>query len=518
MRLINLYILLFVFAGITLLSQTTKLDSLFLQLKTENADSSKANIYNKIGKIYWQNKEQRKGISILNNKAIPFSKKSGHGAGLGLSYSVLGNIYKDLMSPDSALYYYGESLKQRKQLNDKSGMAACYYNMATVYRNKTQLDKAIEYDSLAYVLRCETKDSVWMGYSLNNLALSYKLSGNFNKAIEKFLLAAQIMEDIKDNRGIATCLSNIGTIYLLQELYDKALEYQVKGLEYAEKTKIPSFAAGFYNDMGVIYRHTKNHPKAEECYHKALASYLETGNIDGLTTTYNNLGTVMFDLQKWQEALTYFNKALDNGIKSGDLIDISTAYLNIGVSNVKLKNIKAAESNIKMAVEIAEKNRIRYLLVSIYDAATGLYTLKGDYKNALQYHIKLSKAKDSLLNEQKLKQISELQLQFETSKKEKELLRKDAEIIRQTAENKQRKTERNGFIAGFSLMVILVFFVFRSLRLKRQANIEITLQKRIIEEKQKEILDSIRYAKKIQQSLMPTEKYIAKKVSELLKK
>jgi uncharacterized membrane protein len=70
---------------------------------------------------------------------------------------------------------------------------------------------------------------------------------------------------------------------------------------------------------------------------------------------------------------------------------------------------------------------------------------------------------------------------------------------------------------GFMLMLMFAVFVFRAYRQKRKANIEISEQKQIIEEKQKEILDSIHYAKRIQQSLLPSEKYIEKQIRKLRK-
>jgi len=63
------------------------------------------------------------------------------------------------------------------------------------------------------------------------------------------------------------------------------------------------------------------------------------------------------------------------------------------------------------------------------------------------------------------------------------------------------------------LTLVLAFFIYRGYREKREANIAITRQKNIIEQKQKEIVDSIRYAQRIQQSLLPTEKYIEKRLT-----
>src|SRR5688572_9572917 len=68
--------------------------------------------------------------------------------------------------------------------------------------------------------------------------------------------------------------------------------------------------------------------------------------------------------------------------------------------------------------------------------------------------------------------------------------------------------------AVLAMVALFAFFIYRSYLEKRKANAEISFQKKIIEEKQKDILDSIRYARRIQKSLMPTEKYIDKTLNK----
>ena len=65
--------------------------------------------------------------------------------------------------------------------------------------------------------------------------------------------------------------------------------------------------------------------------------------------------------------------------------------------------------------------------------------------------------------------------------------------------------------------IVLGAFIFRAFRQKQKVNLIISKQKELVEEKQREILDSIHYAKRIQQSLLPTEKYIDKNINRLKK-
>jgi len=85
------------------------------------------------------------------------------------------------------------------------------------------------------------------------------------------------------------------------------------------------------------------------------------------------------------------------------------------------------------------------------------------------------------------------------------------------AELKQKENERNYFIVGFGLVLVLALFILRGYKQKQKANEIIATQKHLVDEKQKEILDSIHYAKRIQTALLPSEMYIEKSLQKLNK-
>jgi len=114
-----------------------------------------------------------------------------------------------------------------------------------------------------------------------------------------------------------------------------------------------------------------------------------------------------------------------------------------------------------------------------------------------------------------------MQTKYETDKKDQELKVKDLEIEKQTVESQKKSFQRNAFLIGFALMIILSFFIFRSYRQKQLANIEISKQKEtienqkyIVEEKNKEITDSITYAQRIQQALLAGQTLLNKNLKD----
>ena len=106
--------------------------------------------------------------------------------------------------------------------------------------------------------------------------------------------------------------------------------------------------------------------------------------------------------------------------------------------------------------------------------------------------------------------MAEINTKYETEKKDKLI-----SLQKVSAEKEQ--LIKNVLIFGFAILSILMIFIFRGYLQKRKANKIIAMQKEIVEEKQKEILDSIKYAKRIQTALMRNEKYIDNNLNRLNK-
>jgi hypothetical protein len=126
-----------------------------------------------------------------------------------------------------------------------------------------------------------------------------------------------------------------------------------------------------------------------------------------------------------------------------------------------------------------------------------------------------ARLKDSIFNEETSRQIIEIQTRYETEQKEKEiqLLTKENKI--QDLELNKNKIIIYAAIALAVLLFVLVGAIYARFQTKKKANTVITRQKLILEEKQKEILDSINYAQRIQKALITSEKYIERNIDRL---
>ena len=160
---------------------------------------------------------------------------------------------------------------------------------------------------------------------------------------------------------------------------------------------------------------------------------------------------------------------------------------------------------LKMLKTIGDITRIS----DCYMYLSNCYDIKKDFKQALEFHKMHKVYYDSLFKKESVEQLENLKIAFETEKKEKEnaLLSAQNQLSNDTIQ--QQKTIVYFIITALLLALGLAFFVFKGLKNQRNANVIISNQKHevenknhIIEEKQKEILDSIHYAKRIQSALL----------------
>jgi serine phosphatase RsbU (regulator of sigma subunit) len=242
------------------------------------------------------------------------------------------------------------------------------------------------------------------------------------------------------------------------------------------------------------------------------------GNERSVAINLGNIGNIYTDLGNYPLALESMKKALEISRKIGDKEGIASNTGSIGNIYTLQKNYEQAriafDSCLSISKEIGEKEMIQ----DAYSELSSLDMARGNYKDALEYYKKSILYRDSLINEANTKKTVQTEMNFEFAQKQAaekaEQDKKDA--IAEQDKNKQ-KVIRNSFIAGFALMLALAFFIFRGYRQKQKANEIITRQKEevekqkalveqqkvLVEEKNKDILDSITYAKRLQDAILP---------------
>lgn len=396
----------------------------------------------------------------------------------------------------------------------QTSLAKAYNNLGSIQYAKGDYDKAIEYYFTSLKIKEQIADKNGMAMSLNNIGLVHMEKGDYDKAIDFYLQSLKIREEIGDKKGMASSYNNIGEIHRHRINYDKALEYYLKSLRIREEIGDKRGMAYSYNNIGNIYENKNDYDNAIRYYLKCLQILTEIGDRQGLAQSYNNIGNIYGHKNETAKAIEYFTKGLKIRKEIGDKKGIAQSYGNIGKLYLNEARITEAKAellkSLTMAKELKAKPEIKnaYFLLARSDSALG------NFKSAFEYQKLYSSVKDSIFNEESNKVMSQLQASYESEKKDKEIIAKDAEIQKQQSESKQKSLQRNALVIGLFLSLILILFVLRSLSVNKKKNIIIATQKEIVEEKQKSITDSIKYAKRIQEAILPSEKTVQENLKD----
>ncbi len=325
---------------------------------------------------------------------------------------------------------------------------------------------------------------------LERIGITFKEIKNSDKALIYLLQAEEKSKEVvkpssRFNLTLLTIYKNIGVLYRNKDDFDKAIYYFDKGYDLAETTKNVRYKGIILNSLAILYREKKEYLKAIEAFEELIKLKLEVENSAGVSNSYSNLAAL---------------------------------YLEI-------KNYSKAEKNYQLAYTIAVQSKQKKAILEVCEGFYRFYDKLNKPSLAYPYLKRAFILKDSIYSSSIAEESAKLETIYNTEKKQKEI--EIGKIKNQQLEKdvKSKDRERNIFIGSALLLGLFLILSVRSFLQKKKVNKQfeeknslINKQKLLVEEKQKEVLDSIRYAKKIQQALLTSEGYINKNINRLLKK
>lgn len=370
-------------------------------------------------------------------------------------------------------------------------------------------DSAVYFYTLAITEASEQNNTKYLAASLNAIGMVYYQQGIYEKAVEAYFKAIKIYEEIGDKKNAAACYNNIGLICYEKEEYDKAIAYYMKSLEIFESLSDKKSAAACYNNIGLVYSDQGSYETAIKYFQYSLAIREELGDNKGMSKCYNNIGNVYSSEKKYEKALEYYKKSLVIKEELGDRIGIATVYVNISETNIHMLNYAEAISYAKKSLEIALNSGSLMLQRNNYENLSTVYDSLRDYKSAYIYHKLFKITFDSLFNQESSEKIAEIQGEYNTEKKEREIEKLRNEKESQKLKIRQSRIIVVSVIVG-SLLVLVIALTL--LNLYKQKQLRQKTFSTIIDTEEKE---RRRFAEDIHDGLGPLLSSISLYVNEL---
>jgi len=475
-KIITVLIITFFFSTIGIAQSLPYSDSLEHYLSTTTSIQKKIISLNQLGAYYESVSDYSKSFSSLS-KALELNKNNAFPSELIKTLNYMGYIYWHKSEYDSSLYYHLQALKiaNESNINDEN-LAFTYLMLGNDYYDKGDLSKTSSYYYNCLKLADNLNNISIKIQCHNRLSKLYFKMKDYKQAIEHVLKSLKLNNNEYDIRELGVSYNNLGNLSLAIEETDSALYY----------------------------------------FNQTLINFKNCGDIIGQSIASINLGDtylLLFENNKLTHLLDSSNYYYKKSIHLNSIVDnkFGIIYGLWGVADVAIKKQKfnVALNHYFQALKISKEIGAKSEEAALYYKLHLLHDRNNQTDSSLYY----------------IKQHLELKNQLENSEQTKQLLRQESKyeaekiIAKEKAESEKLRLieqEKNKWKNIIILIIVIVSIVLsyvsyisiKRLKIIRSKNKLINKINEKINAQKKEIIDSINYAKRIQEAILPSEKLI----------
>jgi signal transduction histidine kinase len=413
-----------------------------------------------------------------------------------------------------------EGISKASEANHTLSLSGFYSQLSSLHQNTGQLDSMEIYldaiEKLSHRVQGKEKEQVLANYH-SARGLSYKRLGNYKAAIPSLLKAAELAKRISTTESAAGQYLNIGNTYMNIGAYGKALQYHLESLRLFEQTGSKKGQSFCYQGICEDFIELKNYRKALEYVKKSLALKTELADKRGVGNAYSSMGRIYLGLKKYNEAhaaisrslsiakelqlkaeeakqllslgrlfaekkvvttaLDYFTSGRNLALEAGDSASVVLANREMATLQNITKEQELAEKRLLGNIHSLKANGNKKEEIFIYNTLAELYAQTGEPEKSLQYKEMYYQGKDSMLSKDIQLEISRLEEQYKSEKKEAEiaLLKKDQQIIQ--SELKRQKQSYYAVIVVASLLLLLALLLVNRYKVVHRARRQVEMEK-----------------------------------------
>ncbi|HEY9083271.1 MAG TPA: SpoIIE family protein phosphatase [Vicingaceae bacterium] len=391
------------------------------------------------------------------------------------TYFLIINYYSKNSDSDSIISYSRKAAYLAKKLTNEDKLGDAFFWLGSGFQRQSEYDSSFFYLKKALDLHIKVN-------SISDIAYDWLLIGNIyyynkfpNKALTTYKKALKNFEQIQDIGGIANCLINISVMY-------QELQNNIEALKYAKKA----------------YALFESSPAA----------------IDGQIVCLNTMSTILKNLyeksvnKNESESITYLEKSLEYIKKAEKLSYKINNYNRLSGAQLVMAELFMLKKDYKNALSILDTTHQYVLLSKSLETQNNAYKLYAQIYDSLRQHDKayfyLKKhiiIEDSIKKNEAIDKINDLEKEIEKIKTQNQV-----NNLKQIQKSKDLIITFS--LSGIFLLLVISFLIYYAYRNKKTINVNLEKQKKLVEEKNKEITDSIRYAKRIQSAILPANKII----------
>ena len=294
--------------------------------------------------------------------------------------------------------------------------------LSRILWQQSQYEESKKYATEALTLSEKLEFRQGMANAYHSIGEVCRLQGNYSEALKNYMSSVKIWEEVGNRKGIGFLYTSMGIIYSHQDNHPEALKYYLAALAIGKENKDRPGMAGSYNHVGLAYSREGKYKEALEHHQASLKIWKELGNKRGVALSHSNIGVIQMKEHNPEEALENFQISLKIAEEIGDKRIIAVCYNNMGRIYTLLNRITEAKQYLANGLKLSRELGLKENIKEAYHGLSRLDSITGDYRLALVNYQFYTEYKDSLLNESNNKLIAQMREQYESEKKDKEIL------------------------------------------------------------------------------------------------
>jgi len=491
-----------------------------------------------IGQLYERWEVPERSIDYFQRALIKINSHGIKTTSLGDIYFKLGESYAGLEKYDLAERNFLDALTQN---GSTAFRKKCLASLSEIYMNQKKFDQVLITNLEIIEIEKKSGPSPDLSLALNNVGFIYKSLGDYDKALSYINQALENETSLKskDMSGIISMRVNMASTLNQQKKFQAALSELFRALKMAETNRDPLQQAEIRNYIALIYFNTQDYQNANFHCAEAVKLSKRSGDAEIQIKTYKTYGIILEKLGIFKEAYECMDKC--NALKDTVFHD---AHKKIQEKLLKRLNIERTEKELKLLLTDAEKSEFELQKLSLEaerkQQDLELVTKQKELQEVQYKTLAFANEKAlqiSLLQSQKLKNekmMQEMALQqFESAVSGEKLERKNRESRILLLEQEKKILEKNrklqesklhvqstreryfkaiGILIALVLVSVMYGFVqiraknntlYRKQKEIEQANASLEFLNNEIYTKNTSITDSIKYARGIQEAILP---------------
>jgi len=327
-------------------------------------------------------------------------------------------------------------------------------SLVNLFKKNIQDAEAIQYE-----------EGVAKGYT--RLGLVYGYQGKYDEATNLTFKAINKYEQLNMPIEVALLYAGMGYSLKYSDL-KKGLSYMQKGISVAEKNNLQDELKDIYNNYGVLKEINNELDSALYYYNKGLQIKIAQNNTFDIPYSISNIAGVYALKKEYEKAKQQYNKSLQDRIILQDSIGIAENYTQIGEVYMAEEKYNEAIQYIKKSLPISLKKEYQNLTQYNYKLLSDIFKNLKNTDSALTYFEKYVAVKDSVHNIKVQEKIATLSVEFETEKKENEILKQRSQLAEKELEVKRKNTFIYGSLGLAFLLGFLGYLFYNQQKLKNR--------------------------------------------------